>query len=55
MDGNIIEIGETMESVVWRLHEQRFSMDSINEKTGMPHEFIERVIQEHASDQPSGG
>jgi catechol 2,3-dioxygenase-like lactoylglutathione lyase family enzyme len=48
-DGHIIEIGETMEAVVWRFHEQGFSVDRISEKSGMPREFIEGVIKAHAS------
>jgi catechol 2,3-dioxygenase-like lactoylglutathione lyase family enzyme len=31
-DGHIVEIGETMESVVWRFYEQGFSIDRISEK-----------------------
>jgi hypothetical protein len=47
-DGHTIEIGETMEAVVWRFHEQGLSIDRIMEKSAMPREFVERVIQEHA-------
>ncbi len=54
-DGHIVEIGETMEAVVWRFHEQGLSIDSISQKSSMPREFIENVIKEHASDQTSGG
>ena len=55
-DGHIIEIGETMEVVVWRFHEQGLSIDRISEKGGMPRVFIESVIREHAeSAQASSG
>ena len=47
-DGHIVEIGETMEAVVWRFYEQGLSMDSISKKSAMPPEFIESVIKEHA-------
>ncbi len=43
-DGHIIEIGEPMETTVQRFHRQGWSIDRIAEKTGMPHEFIERAI-----------
>lgn len=46
-DGHIIEIGETMEAVVWRFHEQGLSTDMIHTKIGMPGEFIEHTIQHH--------
>jgi catechol 2,3-dioxygenase-like lactoylglutathione lyase family enzyme len=51
-DGHIVEIGEQMETVVLRLNKQGLSIDRIREKTGMPREFIECVIQEH---EPSVG
>jgi catechol 2,3-dioxygenase-like lactoylglutathione lyase family enzyme len=47
LDGHILEIGEQMEAVVWRFYQQDWSIDRIHEKSGMPREFIERVIQEH--------
>ena len=34
-DGHIIEIGETMEAVVWRFYEQGHSIDNISEKSSM--------------------
>jgi catechol 2,3-dioxygenase-like lactoylglutathione lyase family enzyme len=46
-DGHIVEIGEQMETVVFRLYKQNLSIDRICEKTGMPREFIELAIQEH--------
>jgi catechol 2,3-dioxygenase-like lactoylglutathione lyase family enzyme len=45
-DGHVVEIGETMEAVVWRFHGQGFSVDRIMEKSAMPRDFIEQVIQE---------
>ncbi len=46
-DGHIIEIGESMEAVVWRLSTQGLSLEQVSEKSSMPREFIERVIKEH--------
>jgi catechol 2,3-dioxygenase-like lactoylglutathione lyase family enzyme len=55
-DGHIIEIGETMEAVVWRFYEQGHSIDNISEKSSMPREFIEGVIKKQAeSAHTSGG
>jgi catechol 2,3-dioxygenase-like lactoylglutathione lyase family enzyme len=54
-DGHIVEIGESMEAVVWRFHEQGLSLDLISEKSSMPREFVEHVIQARTSGQPSGG
>ncbi len=55
-DDHIVEIGETMEAVVWRLYEQGHSIDSISEKSSMPSEFIKAVIKEHTeANQTSGG
>jgi catechol 2,3-dioxygenase-like lactoylglutathione lyase family enzyme len=48
-DGHIVEIGETMEAVVWRFHGQGFSVDRIMEKSAMPREFVEHVIQERSN------
>ena len=47
-DGHIVEIGETMEAVVWRFHMQGFPVDRIMEKSAMPREFVEQVIRERA-------
>ena len=55
-DGHIVEIGEFMETVVWRFHTQGLSIDSISEKSSMRREFVEHVIQEHNEPgQASGG
>ena len=45
-DGHIIEIGETMEAVVRRFHEQGLSIELIMERSSMPREFVEQVIRE---------
>jgi len=45
-DGHIVEIGESMVAVVWRFYGQGLSIDSISQKSSMPVEFVERVIQE---------
>ena len=55
-DGHVIEVGETMEAVVWRFYEQGLSIDRIMERSSMPREFVEQVIQEGAEPpQTSGG
>ncbi len=54
-DGHIVEIGETMEAVVWRFHEQGLAIDRIHERSGMPHEFIEHVIRERAESSRARG
>jgi len=43
-DDHIVEIGETMELVVLRLHEQGRSVDEICTKTGMSREFVTQTI-----------
>lgn len=45
-DGHIIEIGESMEAVVWRLHQLGEPLAAIAEKCSMPLDFIEGVIRE---------
>jgi catechol 2,3-dioxygenase-like lactoylglutathione lyase family enzyme len=56
LDGHIVEIGETMEAVVQRFYAQGLSIDLIMERSSMPREFVERVIQEQAdSAQATGG
>jgi catechol 2,3-dioxygenase-like lactoylglutathione lyase family enzyme len=55
-DGYVVEIGETMEAVVWRFYRLGWSIDRIREKTGMPREFVEQVIQKDSgANQVSGG
>lgn len=43
-DGYILEIGETMEAVVWRLSKQGLSKEQVREKIGMPMEFVEETL-----------
>jgi catechol 2,3-dioxygenase-like lactoylglutathione lyase family enzyme len=41
-DKNIIEIGESMEHLVFRLKQQNYSTDEISKMTGLDIEFIEK-------------
>jgi hypothetical protein len=50
-DGHIVEIGESMESVVWRFHQQGMAADEITEQTSMPRDFVDRAIQQDPSKQ----
>jgi len=43
-DLHIVEVGETMESVVLRYHGIGMSIKEISGRTSMPEEFVERVI-----------
>lgn len=43
-DGHIVEIGESMESVVLRFHSQGLSIDEISKRSSMPKEFVQMVI-----------
>ena len=42
-DKNIIEIGESMEHLVLRLHQQNHSADEISKMTGLDKNFVENV------------
>jgi catechol 2,3-dioxygenase-like lactoylglutathione lyase family enzyme len=44
-DKNIIEIGETMEHLVIRLHDQGNSFDEISKMTNLDCDFIEKTYQ----------
>jgi enamine deaminase RidA (YjgF/YER057c/UK114 family)/uncharacterized glyoxalase superfamily protein PhnB len=44
-DGHIVEIGEPMETAVLRLHSQGLTAADISERTLMPGEFVQRVIE----------
>jgi len=46
-DGHIIEIGETMEAVVLRFHQQGLSREEVIQRSSMPAEFVDMVIQGH--------
>ena len=43
-DKNIIEIGETMEHLIYRLKQQNYSADEISKMTGLDKAFIEKTI-----------
>ncbi|RJX20802.1 MAG: glyoxalase/bleomycin resistance/dioxygenase family protein [Desulforudis sp.] len=45
-DGHIVEIGETLDAVVWRFHRQGLSADEVSQRTSMPADFVERVIKD---------
>ena len=44
-DKNIIEIGETLEYLVFRLYQQGNSFDEISTMTGLDVEFVEKAAQ----------
>ncbi len=44
-DKNIIEIGETMENLSFRLHQQGNSFDEISKMTGLDITFIEKAVK----------
>ncbi|HEX2954465.1 MAG TPA: VOC family protein [Bacillota bacterium] len=43
-DRHIVDVGETMESLVARLHGQGKSVDEIHQKTSLPREYVEMLI-----------
>ena len=43
-DKNIIEIGESMEHLIVRLHQQNYSADEISKMTSLEKEFIDRNL-----------
>ena len=45
-DGHIVEIGEPIETVVWRFYKQGLSIPEICKKSSMPAEFVERVVKD---------
>ncbi len=47
-DGHIIEIGETLELTVVRLDKQGLSVSEINQRIGMPRDFIVQAIRNRA-------
>ena len=49
-DGHIVEIGETMEAVVWRFHKQGLSIDEVCARSSMPRDFVERVVRASGDD-----
>jgi len=44
-DGNLIEVGESMEHIVIRLGDEGLSHEQISEKTMLPVEFISSVLK----------
>jgi len=46
-DGHVIEIGESLETVVLRFHRQGLSDEEVSRKSSMPVSFVEEVIREH--------
>lgn len=50
-DSHTVEIGETMEAVVWRFYKLDLSIEAISQKSSMPREFVEAVIKERTLDQ----
>ncbi|MCC7551270.1 MAG: VOC family protein [Methanobacterium sp.] len=49
-DGYIIEVGEPLDFVIKRFAAQGFSTDEISEKSSMPVEFVEMVLEENNSE-----
>lgn len=45
-DQNIIEIGETIEYLIFRLYQQGNSIDDISKMTGLDREFVKMAITE---------
>jgi uncharacterized glyoxalase superfamily protein PhnB len=43
-DNHIIEVGESMDSVVLRYHATGMNMEDIKRKTSMPQKFIEKIV-----------
>jgi hypothetical protein len=41
-DGNVLEIGETMESTAWRLYQQGLSIEGVREKPACPRNSLNR-------------
>jgi catechol 2,3-dioxygenase-like lactoylglutathione lyase family enzyme len=47
-DKNIVEIGETLNHLTFRLYQQGNSFDEISKLTGLSKEFIEKSVQNQA-------
>lgn len=45
-DSHIIEVGESLQAVVWRFYQQGLPIEQISEKSSMPRTFVEQVIRE---------
>ncbi len=44
-DDHIVEIGETMEAVCVRYHQQGLTAEQISQRTGMPAAFVQQAVQ----------
>jgi catechol 2,3-dioxygenase-like lactoylglutathione lyase family enzyme len=44
-DGFIVEVGETMEAVVRRLHSQGLTVAEVSRRSSMPEDFVLKVIR----------
>jgi catechol 2,3-dioxygenase-like lactoylglutathione lyase family enzyme len=44
-DDHIVEIGETMEAVCIRFHQQGMTAEQVSQRTGMPVEFVQHALQ----------
>lgn len=43
-DNHLIEIGESLETFVNRMHKEGMNVAEISDKTGIPHEFVEELL-----------
>jgi len=50
-DGHIIEVGEPVEAVVWRFHQQGLSREEVIRRSSMPAEFVDNVIQKRSKEK----
>ncbi len=46
-DGHSIEVGESMEYLSYRLHQEGMSVEAIAKATGLPKEFVKMGIEKH--------
>lgn len=53
-DHHIIEVGESMENTVFRLHNEGWSVDEISASTLMPPQFVEQAIGSYKKQQAGG-
>jgi len=53
-DKHIIEVGESMISVIWRFKEQGLSKEEISEKTQHPIDFVENALKERPRKKLAG-
>lgn len=48
-DENIIEIGESIEYLSYRLHKEGLTIEKISATTNMPVDFVKKAIEKHES------